>query len=68
MLRPSIEVCEQRAAACAEGKIADYSLYRDFYSMFEGLPKHEIRDDGIDAASLAQRIRSGLDDGLFRVD
>jgi len=68
MLRPSITVCAQRAAARAEGKIADYSVYRDFYAMFEGLPKHEIADDDADAISLARRIRSGLDAGLFRMN
>lgn len=67
MLRPSIATCEQRAAARPEGKIADYSVYRDFYAMFEGLPKHEISDDHADAAAVARRIRAGLDAGLFRL-
>jgi chloramphenicol 3-O-phosphotransferase len=67
MLRPSIVTCEQRAAARPEGKIADYSVYRDFYAMFEGLPKYEISDDDADAASVARRIRAGLDAGLFRL-
>ena len=68
VLRPSIATCEQRAAARPEGKIADYSVYRDFYAMFEGLPKHEISDDEADAASIARRIRAGLDQGDFRLD
>jgi predicted kinase len=68
MLRPSIAVCEQRAAARPEGKIADYSLYRDFYTMFQGLLKHEIHDDRADAVSIARQIRSGLDQGIFRLD
>jgi hypothetical protein len=67
MLRPSITACEQRAAARPEGKIADYSVYRDFYRMFEGLPKHEICDDNADAASVALQIRTGLDKGVFRL-
>jgi hypothetical protein len=67
MLRPSIAICEQRAAARPEGKIADYGVYRDFYAMFEGLPKHEIADDDADAVSLARRIRGGLDEGVFRL-
>jgi hypothetical protein len=46
----------------------DCSLCRDFYSMFDGLPKHEIDGDGGDVTSLARRIRSGFDDGLFRMD
>jgi Chloramphenicol phosphotransferase-like protein len=67
MLRPSIATCEQRAAARPEGKIADYNQYRDFYTMFEGLPKHEIGDDESDAGSVARRIRMGLDQGIFRL-
>ena len=67
MVRPSIEVCEQRAAARPEGKISDYTIYRDFYKMFQGLPKHEISDDTADAKSIAQRIRAGLDEGIFRL-
>jgi hypothetical protein len=67
VLRPSISICEQRAAARPEGKIADYSAYRSFYTMFEGLPKHEIGDDQADAASIARRIRQGLNQGIFRL-
>lgn len=67
MVRPSIAICEQRAAARTEGKITDYDMYRDFYTMFEGLPKHEIADDQADAASIARRLRVGLDQGIFRL-
>ena len=67
MLRPSIAACEQRAAARPEGKITDYAVYRDFYTIFEGLPKHEVSDDEADAVSLARRIRAGLDQGIFRL-
>ncbi len=48
-------------------KEIDYSEYRDFYTMFEGLPKHEIADDEGDARSVARRIRAGLDQGIFRL-
>jgi adenylylsulfate kinase-like enzyme len=68
ILRPSLATCEQRAAARSEGKIANYGVYRDFYAMFEGLPKHEIWDETSDAASIAWRIRKGLDEGTFRLD
>lgn len=67
VIRPSLAVCEQRAAARAAGKIDDYGRYRDFYPLFEGLPRHEICDDTADAASVARRIRSGLDQGLYRL-
>ncbi len=68
LLRPSVATCEQRAAARPEGKILEYNVYRDFYTMFEGLPKHEIGDDEADAVSIARRIRAGLDQGIFRLD
>lgn len=68
VVRPSLAVCEQRAAARPEGKIADYSMYRDFYAMFKGLPEHEICDDEADAGSIARRIRAGLDQGIFRLE
>ena len=67
VVRPSLAICEQRAAARPEGKIADYTAYRDFYKMFQGLPKHEISDDAADAKSIALRIRTGLDQGIFRL-
>jgi predicted kinase len=68
MLRPSIAICEQRAAARTEGAIADYSVYRDFYPLFEGLPKHEVGDVETDPGSIARQIREGLDQGAFRLD
>jgi len=68
MLRPAIATCERRAAARPEGKVADYGVYRDFYALFEGLPKHEICDDDADPASVARRIRAGLDQGIFRLE
>jgi gluconate kinase len=68
MLRPSIATCEKRAAARPDGKILDYNVYRDFYTMFEGLPKHEVGGDEADAVSIARRIRAGLDQGIFRLN
>jgi hypothetical protein len=68
MLLPGIAACEQRAAARPAGRTADYSVHRDFYAMFEGLPKHEIADDEADPGSIARRIRVGLDQGIFRLD
>ena len=35
VLRPSEEVCTTRAAARSEGKIADYTPYRDLYLSFD---------------------------------
>ena len=66
ILRPSIATCEKRAATRAEGKIADYNVYRDFYTMFEGLQnmKSMMRTR---MRILARRIRAGLDKGAFRL-
>ena len=68
VLRPNLAECEKRSRERKEGTIRDYSLYRDFYAMFEGLPRHEICDDVADARALASRIRSGLDGGSYRVE
>jgi predicted kinase len=68
MLRPTLATCKQRAAARPEGKIADYSVYRDFYAMFEGLSNHEVGDVEANPASIARRIRAGLDQGIFRLN
>ncbi len=68
ILKPSMAICEQRAAARMDGKIADYAVYRDFYTMFEGLPKHEIDNGDGDPASIARTIRAGLDQGNFRLN
>jgi Mg-chelatase subunit ChlI len=67
VLRPSVAVCEARAAGRAEGKIADYAPYREFYALFDGAERYTISDDEADAAALAARIRERLSAGKFRV-
>jgi predicted kinase len=67
VLRPSETVCSVRAAARPEGKIADYSEYRDFYATFDGAEEHTIRDDHSDAETVARLIRDGLKKGSFRL-
>ena len=67
VLRPSQSVCAARAAARPEGKIADYSVYDDFYSSFDEAKPYAISDDNSDAATVAQRIREGLKQGIFRL-
>jgi hypothetical protein len=44
-------VCEARAAGRAEGKIADYAPYREFYALFDGVERYTICDDEADAAA-----------------
>jgi len=66
VLRPSEAVCSARAAARAEGAIADYTPYRELYSSFDEAERYTIRDDTADPAVLASRIRNGLSAGIFR--
>ncbi len=67
VLRPSEVVCAARAAARAEGAIADYTPYRELYSLFDKAERYTIQDDASDAAAVAAHIREGLDAGKFRV-
>lgn len=67
LLRPSFEVCAQRAASREEGAIADRAMMRGFYSRFEEGTLEPICDDDADPASLARRIAEALEQGRFRV-
>ena len=68
VLRPSEAVCAERAAARAEGKIADYTPYRELYACFDEVERFTIRDDTSEASVVATRIREGLDAGKFRIE
>jgi adenylylsulfate kinase-like enzyme len=67
VLRPTEAVCAARAAARAEGTIADYSRYHDLYTAFNGAERYTIADDNAGPAMTAARIRRGLELGTFRV-
>ncbi|WP_158926414.1 AAA family ATPase [Acidisphaera sp. S103] len=67
LLRPSQAVCEARATGRAEGKIVDYTPYRDFYALFEGADRYTLQDDEAEAPIVASRIREALGAGAFRV-
>jgi Mg-chelatase subunit ChlI len=67
VLRPSEAVCAARAASRSEGVIPDYEPYRELYLAFEGADHCTIQDDSSDAASLALRVRDGLNTGKFRI-
>jgi predicted kinase len=67
MIRPSEKVCAARAAARAEGAIADYTVYKDFYASFTKAERHAICDDESDAATIAANIRDGIYEEIFRV-
>jgi chloramphenicol 3-O-phosphotransferase len=65
VVRPSLAVCEARAAARPEGTITDYGPYRDLYDDFAASAAYILSDDTADAASMARRIRAGVDAGTF---
>jgi hypothetical protein len=67
LLRPSLQVCCERAASRKEGAITDYGMMRNFYARFEEGTVEPICDDDADPASLARQIADGLDQGRFRV-
>jgi hypothetical protein len=67
LLRPSLEVCVQRASSREKGAITDYEMMKNFYSLFEEGNIVPICDDQADPVSLARLIAEGLNKGLFRV-
>ncbi|MBV8206223.1 MAG: AAA family ATPase [Acidobacteria bacterium] len=67
LLRPSLEVCVQRAASRAQGAITDYAMLKDFYARFEEGSIQSLCDDHAAPALLARQIADGLAQGRFRV-
>ena len=67
LLRPSLQVCVERAASREEGAITDYALLKNFYARFEEGTVEPICDDQADPAALARQIAEGLNQGRSRV-
>jgi len=67
VLRPSLQVCAERASSREKGAITEYARLKDFYDRFEEGNIEPICDDHSDPGSLARRIAEGLNQGLFRV-
>ena len=68
LLRPSLEVCVERASSRKQGTIPDYDeRLKKFYARFEEGSIEAICDDHADPASLARQIADGLNQGRFRV-
>ncbi len=67
IIKPSEAICAARAASRAEGVIADYARYKEFYADFNGWEQYTIADDTLSAVDAALRIRQGLDAGRFRL-
>lgn len=66
LLRPSLQVCVERASSRKEGAITDDRI-KNFYPLFETGNTEAICDDDADPASLARRIADGLNQGRFRI-
>jgi adenylylsulfate kinase-like enzyme len=67
LLRPSLQVCVERASSREKGAIRDYERLKNFYAYFDDGSIEPICDDHADPASLAHRIAEGLSQGRFRV-
>jgi gluconate kinase len=67
LLRPSLEVCVERAGSRKKGAITDFERLKNFYARFEEGDVEPICDDDADPAALAQQIAEGLNEGRFRV-
>jgi len=67
LLRPSLQVCVERAGSREAGAITEYERLKNFYALFEEGSIQPICDDSADPASLARRIAEGLNQGQFRV-
>jgi len=67
VIRPSQKICAERAAARTEGTVANYARFKDFYDTFDKAARFTISDDESHAAAIADHIRDGLYEGIFRV-
>ena len=68
VFRPSLKVCQHRAANRTEGIISDYQVYRSFYALFEAAgERFTICHDTADAKTVSALILDGVRQGRFRV-
>lgn len=67
VLRPSMDICADRAATRIEGRIADYARHRDLYASFDDVERHTLSDGDASAAETAASIVAGLNEGWFRL-
>ncbi len=67
VVRPSMEICAQRAATRVHGVIPEYlEPHIKLYESFDELQQFIIEENEADAKAIAERIKRGLDVGLFR--
>jgi gluconate kinase len=68
LLRPSLQVCVNRAGSREQGAMKDYAMLKNFYSLFQDPGTLQpICDDNADPTTLARQIADGLNQGRFRV-
>ena len=67
VLRPSEQVCAERAKARAEGSIADYSGYSQLYRDFNQVERHIVCNDTMSPTAAATAIVGGVAEGRFRL-
>ena len=67
VVRPDKKVCADRATNRKEGAVPDYSVYNKMYDSFNEAAIFTIYDNECSAADMAEKIREGLDEGMFRV-
>jgi adenylate kinase family enzyme len=67
VLRPDEDACVKRAASRKEGTISDYKHYHELYISFDGAQRYIIPGDDCSALEMAERVREGVDEGIFLV-
>ena len=66
VLRPSMEICASRSAGRDVGKINYDERFIKFYESFGGLQQYIVEENEAGAKAIAERVKRGLDVGLFR--
>jgi ABC-type oligopeptide transport system ATPase subunit len=66
VLRPTMEICASRSSSREEGKIEYDERFIKFYEMFGEMEQYIVEENEADAKSIAERVKRGLDVGLFR--
>jgi len=68
IVRPALEICANRAATRKKGVIAEYNeQLTKLYRSFDELQQYIVEENEADARSVAERIKRGLEVGLFRL-
>lgn len=68
VVRPSVEICASRAAARLHGAITEYhDRHIKLYESFNDMQQYIIDENDAGAKAIAERIKRGLDVGLFRL-